>query len=79
MDETWVHHFTPKTKELSKQSIEKGELAPKKAKTVPCADKIIVSVFWDARGIIFIDYLEKGKTINGEFQRRNQAKTTAFG
>ncbi len=24
-------------------------------------------VFWDVREIIFIDYLEKGKTINGEY------------
>ena len=24
-------------------------------------------VFWDARGIIFIDYLQKRKTINGEY------------
>lgn len=24
-------------------------------------------VFWDARPIIFIDYLEKGKTINGDY------------
>jgi [histone H3]-lysine36 N-dimethyltransferase SETMAR len=24
----------------------------------------MASVLWDARGIIFIDYLEKGQTIN---------------
>ncbi|GFV40390.1 uncharacterized protein TNCV_4750561 [Trichonephila clavipes] len=30
MDETWVHHFTPDTKEQSKQWTEKGEPAPKK-------------------------------------------------
>jgi hypothetical protein len=23
--------------------------------------------FWDAKGILFIDYLEKGKTITGEY------------
>jgi hypothetical protein len=27
----------------------------------------MTSVFWDARGIIFIDYLEKGQTINSEY------------
>ena len=53
------------TKEQSKQWTEKGESAPKKA--VPSADKIMASVFWDARGIIFIDYLQKGRTINGEY------------
>jgi hypothetical protein len=27
----------------------------------------MASVFWDAKGILFIDYLEKGKTITGEY------------
>ena len=27
----------------------------------------MASVFWDAHGIIFIDYLEKGKTINSDY------------
>jgi len=27
----------------------------------------MASVFWDTEGILFIDYLEKGKTITGEY------------
>jgi hypothetical protein len=27
----------------------------------------MASVFWDAEGILFIDYVEKGKTITGEY------------
>jgi hypothetical protein len=27
----------------------------------------MTSVFWDAKGILFSDYLEKGKTITGEY------------
>jgi hypothetical protein len=27
----------------------------------------MASVFWDAEGILFIDYLEKGKTISREY------------
>jgi hypothetical protein len=27
----------------------------------------LASVLWDGRGIIFIDYLEKGQTINSEY------------
>jgi hypothetical protein len=27
----------------------------------------MASVFWDAERILFIDYLEKGKTITGEY------------
>lgn len=65
MDETWLHHYTPETKRQSMQWTGRGELAPKKAKTVPSAGKVMASVFWDARGIIYIDYLQKGRTITG--------------
>jgi hypothetical protein len=29
--------------------------------------KVVVSMFWDAESISFIGYLEKGKTITGEY------------
>ena len=67
MDETRIRHFTPETKEQWKQWTERRELAPKKAKTVPFVIKVMASVSWDARGITFIDYLQKGKTINDEY------------
>ncbi|KAL6419587.1 hypothetical protein ACFW04_011312 [Cataglyphis niger] len=44
-----------------------GESRPKRPKTQKSAGKIMASVFWDAHGILFIDYLEKGKTINSEY------------
>ena len=30
------------------------------------AGKVMASVLWNAHGVLFIDYLEKGKTINSE-------------
>ena len=67
MDETWNHHYTPESKQQSKQWTEAGCSAPKKTRSVPSAGKVMASVFWDAEGILFIDYLEKGKTITGEY------------
>ena len=67
VDETWIHHNTPETKQQSKQWVSQGESAPKKAKVGLSANKVMATVFWDARGIIFIDYLQKGKTVNGEY------------
>ena len=29
--------------------------------------KVLASEFWDSEGILFIDYLEKGRTINSEY------------
>ncbi|KAH0816471.1 hypothetical protein GEV33_006320 [Tenebrio molitor] len=67
VDETWIHHYTPETKQQSKQWIGAGESVPKKAKTVPSAGKVMATVFWDSRGVVLIDYLQKGKTITGAY------------
>ena len=65
--EIWIHYFTSKTKEQSKQWILSGEPAPKKTKIVKSAGKVMATVFWDARGIIHIDYLPLKQTINGDY------------
>lgn len=67
VDETWLHHYTPETKVQSKQWIAHGENPPKKAKSVKSAGKVMATIFWDSKGIILIDYLEKGKTITGQY------------
>jgi len=67
VDETWIHHYTPETKEQSKQWTKSGESAPKKAKTVPSAGKRMTTIFWNSRGIIFTNYLEKGRIITGQY------------
>jgi histone-lysine N-methyltransferase SETMAR len=67
MDETWIHHYTPESQQQTKQQREAGCSAPKKTRSVPTARKVMALVFWDAKGILFIDYLEKGKTIMGEY------------
>lgn len=45
--------------------VSPGKRAPKKAKTVLSAGKLMATVFWDSQGVIYIDYLEKGKMITG--------------
>jgi len=67
LDETWINHYTPETKQQSKQFTSKGEPAPKKAKVILFANKVMATVFSDARGIILIDYFLKGKTVNEEY------------
>jgi histone-lysine N-methyltransferase SETMAR len=67
MDETGIHHYTPESKQQSKQWAEAGCSAPKKTRSVPSAGKSMASVFWDAEGILIIDYFENGKTITGKY------------
>lgn len=47
--------------------LETGESRNKREKTQTSAGKVMASISWDAKGIIFIDYLEKGKTITGKY------------
>ncbi|GJQ71120.1 hypothetical protein Trydic_g1025 [Trypoxylus dichotomus] len=63
VDEAWIYNYTPETKIQCKQWIEADYGAPKKAKVIPSA-KIIATVFWNARCLIFMDYLQTGKTVN---------------
>ena len=57
MDETWVHHYQPETKEQSKHWKHTSCPPLKKAKVVRSAGKVMASVFWDYHGVILIEYL----------------------
>ncbi|MEE4247135.1 MAG: hypothetical protein V2I33_17110 [Kangiellaceae bacterium] len=66
-DETWVHHFDPESKQQSRQWTAPGEASLRKFKVGASAGKVMDTVFWDAKGVIFVDYLPKGASINGEY------------
>ena len=67
MDEIWINHYTPETKNSLAEWIAAGESRPKRPKTQQWAGKIMASVFLEAHDIFFIDYLEKSKTINSDY------------
>ena len=64
-DETWVHHYEPESKRQSLQWKRPEEPTPVKFRASKSAGKVLLTVFWDKRGVILTDYLEKGKTITG--------------
>jgi len=67
MDETWAQHFDPETKQQSMHW--KHPTSPpvvKFCKNVSVS-KVMVSVFWGSEGVLFTDYLEKGKTVTGVY------------
>ena len=58
-DECWVYHFKPETTHV---------FTPCKiAKVVSSAGKVMSSALWDANGIVFMDHLPKGQTINRDY------------
>lgn len=64
-DETWVKHVNCETK---LQSMEWGHTnspkKPRKCMQTLSARKIMATVFWDRKGVLFVDFLERGTTIN---------------
>ena len=65
-DETWVQHFDPESKMQSKQWKHSGSSHPKEFKKVNSSGKVMTSIF-NSQGVIMIDYLEQGRTINGAY------------
>ena len=66
VDDTWVH-YDARNKAQSRQWVGPGSSGPKKFKTQPFADKVIATVFWDAKGVIMLDFLPKRSTITGVY------------
>ena len=67
MNETWIHHFTPESKRASAEWRGEGKSRPKRPKTQQSAGEVTASVFWDMHGILLIDFLPKGQTINSDY------------
>ena len=65
-DESCVHHYDPESKMKSMQYRHKNSPALKKFKVVASARKVLLTIFWDMEGIIHIEFLEQGTTINSE-------------
>ena len=65
--ETWVHYYEPENKAQSRQSVGPGSPRPKKFKTQSFSGKVMATVFWDAQGVIMLDFLAKKSTITGAY------------
>jgi len=67
MDETWLYHYDPQTKQQSVEWQHSGSPHPKKFQVQKFAGKVLTSIFWDQYSIFLINYLPKGQTINAEY------------
>ena len=63
---------------LSRPWVGPGSSRPKKFKTQPSAVKLMATVFWDAKGVIMLDFLPKRSTITGVYYANllDQLRTT---
>ena len=71
-DESWLPYYNPETKAQSREWRRKGEGHPLKPKTVQSIGKVMITVFWDSRGIIMIDYLPMHNIIYASSKVRSE-------
>jgi len=62
-DETWVHYHQLETKKASKEWRHTSIPKPKKFCTQPSAGKVMLTLFWDERGVILEHYMTRGNTV----------------
>jgi len=67
MEETWLYHYDPKTKQQSMEWRHSVSPHPKNFRVQNSAGKVFASIFWDQDVILPIDYLSKGQTNNAEY------------
>ena len=69
IDELWVHHFIPESKQESKQWKHPGSPLPKNTKMFCQLGRLwprfFCFFFFYSDGIFMVDYLLKGQTISG--------------
>lgn len=66
-DESWVHHYDPESKAESKEWRRPDSPRPTQPLQQASASKIMMTVFWDAGGILLIDFLPHKQTITATY------------
>jgi len=67
MDETWLYHYDPETKQQLMKWRHSGSRLSQKFRVQKSAGKVLASIFCDQDGILHIDYLPKGETNNADY------------
>ena len=63
-DESWVYGYDVETKVQSSQWMSKTSPRPKKARQVRSKIKVLLTVFFDASGVVHHEYFPEGSTVN---------------
>lgn len=63
-DETWVCHVTPESKLQSMEWRHTSSPTKTKAKPLITCRKLMCTVFWDRHGVLLVDFMARGQTVN---------------
>ncbi|XP_031637550.1 histone-lysine N-methyltransferase SETMAR-like [Contarinia nasturtii] len=66
-EETWIHYYDPELKSQTMEWHKRGEPASKVPRKQIATKKVMASVFWDAKGILLVEFLPKNTTVTGYY------------
>lgn len=66
-DETWVYEFDMQTSQQASEWRLPTEPKPKKARQSRSKVKVMLTVFFDYRGVVHSEFLPEGETVNKEY------------
>ena len=66
-DETWVYGYDPETKAQSSVWKHPDSPRPKKARQVRSKTKVLLTAFFDHRGVVHYEYAPQGQTVTKEY------------
>ena len=64
-DETWVYHYDPMPRHMTKEWLGAGDGPSQVAKSMPSSNKLMASVWWDCEGILMIKYFNNDHKVTG--------------
>ena len=62
-----MHYFTLESKRSSMHWLHPGSSKTKQAKTTFSAGKVMATIFWDSKGVLYVDFVTERRTINAEY------------
>ena len=65
-DETWVSHEAPKLKQQVMEWRHTSSPTKTKFKQTASTRKVMCTMFWDRKGVLLVDFLPQGSTINAD-------------
>jgi hypothetical protein len=63
-DESWVHYYQLKSKRASMQWTHPSSPSTKKFNVMPSAGRVMLTMFWDSRGVLFAPFQKCGENVN---------------
>jgi hypothetical protein len=70
----WLRNTAPQTERVSKQWVKKDQPGPRKARVHATWTKKMVLILFDRKGVIYMNYVSKRKTVNAKYVKKALAR-----